>query len=383
MAASEALGIKGIHNFHFLVSDPARSFDFYTRGFGWTKKAFSDAEMVQRTGQESNVYAAGDIDVVVSTPQNETCRAARYLRRHPAGVGSISFEVEDIEQTYRFLVAREATPIHGIVDTVDPKQGRFRQFSITTAIGDVAFRFVEKKDWEGFAPGFSALAPAPTPPDNGFHFQQVDHITCNALTMAPVKLWLEHVLGMEQCWDIEFHTEDIQENAATGTGLRSVVMWDPRSGIKFPINEPLQPFFKEGQINKFVEDNWGAGVQHIALQVDDICEAVRTLRARNIEFLATPGVYYDVAPERLSTQGVDIDRIHHDLNELRALGILIDGSPVDNYLVQIFLKDAMTLYGDDSAGPFFFELIERRGDEGFGGGNFRALFEAIERDQQR
>ena len=104
MAASEELGIKGIHNFHFFVEKPERSFDFYTRGFGWNEVAKSSAEMEERSGQQSKVYAAGDIDVLVSTPQNDSCRAARYLRRHPAGVGSISFEVEDIDRAYKFLV---------------------------------------------------------------------------------------------------------------------------------------------------------------------------------------------------------------------------------------------------------------------------------------
>ena len=116
--------------------------------------------------------------------------------------------------------------------------------------------------------------------------------------------------------------------------------------------------------------------------VDDVCEAVKTLRSRNIEFLNTPGVYYDAAPSRLESQGVSVENIDHSMQQLKELGILIDGSPVDNYLVQIFLKDAMTLYNEPKAGPFFFELIERCGDNGFGGGNFRALFEAIERDQQ-
>ena len=189
------------------------------------------------------------------------------------------FEVEDIDRAYKFLAERDATPIHQVEEVRDDQGGRFQHFSITTALGDVSFRFIQKTDWEGFAPGFEGLNGVSRGDTNDFSFSHIDHITCNAQTMAPMKLWLEHVLGMEQCWDIEFHTEDINKDATTGTGLRSVVMWDPRSGIKFPINEPLQPFFKEGQINKFVEDNWGAGVQHIALLVDDVCEAVKTLRS--------------------------------------------------------------------------------------------------------
>ncbi len=387
MAASEQLGILGVHSFHYFVHDAERSRVFYEDRFGWHASHRSSAAVTQRTGQTSTVYEAGDVRVAVSTAAAHDGsldpRAQRWLRRHPDGIGTVSYLVADIDQAWRFLTGRDATPIHGVQETRvgnGSQQGRFRHFSITTALGDVTFRFIQIDDWDGFAPGYEPL-PAPTGVVNPMGFTKVDHITCNAQTMAGFKLWLEHVMGMEQCWDIEFHTDDVKQDAEVGTGLRSAVMWDPRSELKFPINEPLQPFFKEGQINKFIEDNHGAGIQHVALEVTDIMKAVQTLRTRGIDFLHTPGNYYDSAPSRLLENGVHTDRIAHKIDDLRGLGILIDGSPVDNYLVQIFLKDAMTTYSDDHAGPFFYELIERRGDQGFGGGNFRALFEAIEREQ--
>jgi 4-hydroxyphenylpyruvate dioxygenase len=381
MAASEELGILGVDSWHYFVRNPERSRTFYERGLGWREVARASDSLVEATGQRSRVYQSGEVRVVVSTPENDKCRAARYLRRHPAGVGSVTFAVEDIERTWRFLAERGGTPIHEIAETRD-RDGRFRHFSITTAIGDVAFRFVERTDYAGFAPGFEAIeAPASYAPP-AFGFKKVDHITNNAPTMAPVKLWFEHVLGFEQCWEIEFHTNDGNQRAKkSGTGLKSVVMWDPRSGLKFPINEPLQPFFKEGQINSFVEDNAGAGVQHIALEVEDCVGAVKTLRDQKVGFLRTPGSYYDAAPARLATKGVDAAKLAHRLDELRDLGILIDGRPENLYLIQIFLQDAATLYAEPGAGPFFYELIQRCGDPGFGEGNFRALFEAIERDQ--
>ncbi|MEZ4464904.1 MAG: VOC family protein [bacterium] len=157
----------------------------------------------------------------------------------------------------------------------------------------MAFRFCDRRDTDVFAPGFERL---PTTPANALGFGAVDHITSNAQTMASVGLWFEHVLGMERYWGIEFHTEDVKQGGETGTGLRSIVYWDPRSQLKFPINEPLSPFFKEGQINRFIEDNAGAGVQHIALQVADVVQSVQTLRERGISFLETPGSYYDQAP---------------------------------------------------------------------------------------
>lgn len=382
MAASEELGIIGVDSFHYFVRNPERSRVFYEHGFGWRPLVRAGAKLVADTGQASTVYQSGDVRVVVSTPESDSCRAARYLKRHPAGIGSVTFSVEDLDRTWNFLANRGATPVHPIVETREDG-GRFRHFSITTAIGDVAFRFLQRTDYSGFAPGFESveLDPAQRAPTLGF--KKVDHITNNAPTMAPVKLWFEHVLGLEQCWEIEFHTNDLNPTGAnsSGTGLKSVVMWDPRSGMKFPINEPLQPFFKEGQINTFVEDNAGAGIQHIALEVEDCAGAVKSLREHDVAFLQTPGSYYDAAPARLAKKSVDVTKLAHKMDQLRELGILIDGQPENRYLIQIFLQDAATFYSEPEAGPFFYELIQRCGDPGFGEGNFRALFEAIERDK--
>jgi len=154
----------------------------------------------------------------------------------------------------------------------------------------------------------------------------------------------------------------------------------PGSGIKFAKNEPFRPHFKESQINIFAEDNRGDGVQHSALAVGDIVAAVRGLRQRGVEFMPTPGSYFDMLPERLRTTG--IGALDEDLETLRELEILVDGSRPHEYLLQIFLKEAAGLHHDPEAGPFFFEIIQRKGDQGFGAGNFRALFEAIEREQQ-
>ena len=381
MAASEELGIIGVDSVHYFVHKPDRSHRFYTELFGWQPVAISGEEMTARSGQQCTVYQGGDIRVAVSNPLNDTCRAARYLRRHPAGIGSMTFLVEDIDKTWNFLLKRDGTPLHSIRESRE-NGGRYRHFSITTAIGDVTFRFAQKDDFEGFAPGFTLPPETEAPTVAPLEFEAVDHVTNNAPTMAPIRLWMEHVLGMEKCWDIEFHTEDISENGETGTGLRSVVMWDPRSQLKFPINEPLYPFFKEGQINVFVEENMGAGIQHIALNVKDAVETVKTLRSRGVDFFETPESYYDLAPQRLKEAGVDVNQIGHSLDELKPEGILIDGSPENNYLIQIFLKDAAASYQEREAGPFFYELLQRCGDKGFGGGNFRALFEAIERDQK-
>jgi 4-hydroxyphenylpyruvate dioxygenase len=157
-------------------------------------------------------------------------------------------------------------------------------------------------------------------------------------------------------------------------------MRDAGSGLTFACNEPWRPSFESSQIALFTEDHRGDGVQHAALSVADIVGAVRAMRARGVEFMPTPGAYYDALGERLRSSG--IGRVEEAPEALRELGILVDGAGPGAYLLQIFLREAAGLYGEPAAGPFFYEIIQRKGDQGFGAGNFRALFESIEREQQ-
>ncbi|MEM7674979.1 MAG: VOC family protein, partial [Myxococcota bacterium] len=202
----------------------------------------------------------------------------------------------------------------------------------------------------------------------------------NFNTMTPALLWMEHVMGFRHYWDVEFHTTDVAQAAKIGSGLRSVVMYDDASGVKFANNEPWRPYFESSQIYIFDTDHGGNGIQHLALTVPDIISTVRSLRAGGVEFMPTPGTYYDMLPQRIKDLG--IGQIDEDIETLRELEILVDGEGDKSYLLQIFLKDSAGLYGDPKAGPFFYEIIQRKGDEGFGAGNFRALFESIERQQQ-
>ncbi len=157
-------------------------------------------------------------------------------------------------------------------------------------------------------------------------------------------------------------------------------MWDRESGIKFANNEPSRPFFRSSQINVFSEENRGPGIQHVALQSDDILHAVRALRDSGVPFMPTPGAYYDVLPERILAMG--LERLDESLDELRELEVLVDGDGRGRYMLQIFLKEGSDQHSDPEAGPFFLEVIQRKGDQGFGAGNFRALFESIEREQR-
>jgi hypothetical protein len=173
----------------------------------------------------------------------------------------------------------------------------------------------------------------------------------------------------------------VKKDEARGSGLKSTVMWDPYSGVKFANNEPWRPFFKASQINIFNEEHKGDGIQHVALTVRDILSAVRAMRERGVAFMPTPGTYYDAAARAHREARHREDRRGH--RALRELQILVDGDKKSSYLLQIFLKEASGLYQSKDAGPFFYEIIQRKGDKGFGAGNFRALFESIERAAAR
>jgi 4-hydroxyphenylpyruvate dioxygenase len=276
------------------------------------------------------------------------------------------------------LETRGGTPI-GDIERVSDASGTLATFSITTPFGDTTFRFVERRGYAGMFPGME-LYSSPSPADPEVGLLGIDHITSNFQTMAPALLWLEHVLGMEPLWEVEFHTRDVAKyEVREGSGLRSKVMWDPATGIKFANNEPYRPAFKRSQINQFNEEHRGDGVQHAALSTSDILKTVRVLRDRGVEFMPTPHTYYERLPERLAELGVG--SIDEKIDTLEELQILVDGNGPKSYLLQIFLKDSAGLYSQPDAGPFFFELIQRKGDQGFGAGNFRALFESIEREQ--
>jgi 4-hydroxyphenylpyruvate dioxygenase len=372
------IGIVEYDSFHFAVENIERSRDFYVGKLDFREVARAGAELTKSSGQESHVFAAGDVRVCVSTPLRQECKAGRYLRKHPAGVMSLSFRVEDLEHAWKYLDERGATFLAEPVEHRDASGGRWRAFEIATPLGDVAFRFVERSDYRAFAPGFEEVPDAGAP-TNRYGFRALDHATSNLLTMKPLLLWYREVLGFEEFWNIQFHTKDVTGRDAEGTGLKSIVMWDPGSGVKFATNEPLRPNFRASQISKFVGDNMGPGIQHIAFEVPDILATVGDLERRGVQFLTTHPAYYRAMPERLKQ--LRISNVKESLFEIEKHQILVDGAD-DKYMLQIFLREAAGTYDDDRAGPFFYEIIQRAGDPGFGYGNFRALFESIEQAQK-
>ncbi len=380
MAQNESLGLLGIESAHWYVRDLERSRRFYTQGMDFKEIGGSDPDLTARGKQQSLVFQAGDIVLVVSQPRGEGGRAARWLAKHPDGVGTLTFAVKDVEKTSRLLERRGATLIDDVQTIRDSRGGKLSWFSITTPFGDTTFRFAQRDGYRPLFPGM-IFHEKPTGGQNRFGFNVVDHVTSNFRTLMPAIMWMEQVLGLERFWKIEFHTDDAADKLDKGSGLRSTVMWDPESGVKFANNEPARPNFRASQINVFVEDNRGEGIQHLALGVDAIIPAVEgMLKTKGVQFMETPDSYYDQLGKRLEVFG--IKRIDENPDDLRRLRILIDGNKEHSYLLQIFMKDAASLYGDRDAGPFFYEVIQRKGDKGFGAGNFRSLFESIEREQK-
>jgi 4-hydroxyphenylpyruvate dioxygenase len=377
MARSAELGIRRLMDVIFHVHDIDRSTAFYTSKLDFALTGRSTQAIEQATGETTRVFEAGEISVTVSAPLRPDSDTGRYLKRHPDGIRTLVFEVEDVAKTFAVLESRGATMCDDLRWSEQAGGGKRGFFDITTPFGEGRFRFVEARGWTGVGPGLEATGNVPT---NRYNFGRYDHITSNFLTLKPMVLWCKEVMGLEEYWDIEFHTDDKADSSDHGSGLKSVVLWDPHSGVKFANNEPKRPHFEASQIYGFVMDNHGAGFQHAALTTPDIITSVRGLREAGVSFMPTPGSYYDLLPGRMEALGVG--RIEEDVEILRNLQILVDGKGPGSYLLQIFLQEAAGLYGDQKAGPFFFEIIQRKGDKGFGGGNFRALFESIELEQK-
>lgn len=368
----ESLGLWGWDSFEFIVHDLERSQRFYTESMGLPLQARSTAQHQSESGEETRIFGRAGIKIACIAPTANGSRADRWLKRHPDGIAVMNLRVKNLEHTYQVLQSRPTTFTTGIVQVHDEQGQPYRYFEITTPLGDVRLRFVERS-LDTWLPGMTPVADKPTFEQP---FQSIDHVTSNMLTLEPWISWLKEVMGFEEYWNVKFHTSD--SKADGGSGLASTVMWDPESKIKLANNEPAAPNFERSQVYTFVEDNHGAGVQHIAFHVPQIEDSVDTLRRRGVNFLGVPNSYYEMLPVRLQQQHVT--NFTENIERLKELGVLVDGDD-DKYLLQIFMQEAGMLYDEQQAGPFFYELIQRKGATLFGEGNFRALFEAIEREQ--
>lgn len=391
------LGIQGVDHVDFVVHDLERSRTFYEGKMDFALAARSGTQYEEATGERSLVFDAAKVRVQVTAPTRKDSAAGRFLKNHPDGVRTVTFRVSDLDHAWKTLESRGAN----FIEEPAGKPGH-RSFAIASPLGDVQYVFLEKgKAGEAAGPG--GVDPRLTPVvrtgketagGNRHRFTHFDHITSNTLDMRNLSAWYRDVLGFEHFWDIRFHTRDAKPDpdvgaaggsrtaglqAGTGgSGLNSIVMWDPSSNVKFATNEPLRPNFYNSQIAKFCDDNKGPGVQHIAFATGHIMDVIPQMRTAGLKFLETPDAYYAMLPKRLAERGVE--NLKEEIEELRKRRILVDGRD-NRYLLQIFMQEGALLYNEAAAGPFFYEVIQRYGDQGFGEGNFRALFESIERQQ--
>ncbi|XYI03936.1 4-hydroxyphenylpyruvate dioxygenase family protein [Sorangium sp. So ce1128] len=375
----ESIGIKQIAGLQRYVHDLSHERWLLCELLGFEQIASSSPALEAQTGQRSEIFRAGSCTLICSEPLSRQSVAGRFLQLHPEGVGAILLDVQDVEHAFSLVEARGGTPI-GAIERDGSVKGGLAAFPMATPLNDVRLYLVERHGHPVPLPGFipHEARPATT---NRRGLLSFDHITSNFQTMAPAAMWLERVLGLQPFWSIQFHTGQGRLSAHKGSGLRSVVLWDERSGVKFALNEPTPPNFEGSQIYRFCEDHRGNGVQHAALEVEDIVRTVVELRERGVRFVETPPAYYDRLPERLAEMGMS--SIIEDVDTLRQLGILIDGEGPGRYLLQIFMDPVQGGEAGPGRSPFFFELIQRKGDRRFGEGNFRALFEGIESKESR
>ncbi len=374
MDTPSALGIKKVYSLEFVVDFFDRSSNFYREKMGFSETHRSTPEWEEKFKSKAIYFSAHNTKIMLSSPLSTHSYTAQYLKILCPGIRNVTFQVKNLDKTIEHLKSHYGTFIHDVKEN-SSKNSRHRFISIATPIGFVEFTFLEIEGDEKEIPMFEFTNPdGDTSP-----FKTLDHMTLNARTIYPIYNFFEQVMDLKKYWSVEFHTPD-SKSGQKGTGLSSQVMYDPGSNVKFASNEPLYPHFNSSQIQTFVEKNHGAGIQHLAWGVQNIVDVVENLKRSGIEFLETPDTYYDLLPERLEQQNVG--PLKEDISDLKKQRILVDGKD-GKYLLQIFFKDASVLYQEEKAGPFFYEIVQRHGFQGFGEGNFRALFEAIELQESK
>jgi 4-hydroxyphenylpyruvate dioxygenase len=357
---NDEMPLLGIDHIELFVGNAVQAAHFFTHALGFRETAFAGLETGMRD-RSSRLVEQGRIRFLLTAPLHGGSEISRHIADHGDGVKVVALSVPDAEEAYRVAVRRGARGLHEPYTQSD--EGGTARLATIATYGETLHTFVERDDYEGpFLPGFEPVEVEGEP--EGL-FAEIDHVVGN-VELGRMEEWVgyyERVFGFTEM--IRFTDEDISTEYSA---LMSKVMADGSGRIKFPINEPAEGK-RKSQIEEYLEFYGGAGVQHIALSTTDVVATVRALRARGVRFLTTPGSYYEELPER-------IGEIDEDLADLRELGILADRDD-EGYLLQIFTKPL----GDRPT--LFLEVIERHGARGFGEGNFKALFEAIEREQER
>jgi len=359
-AVDDPLAIHSIDYVEFWVGNAYQAAHFYRSLFGFDIVAMAGPETGVRD-RTSYVLRQGTITLVVTAPLGTEGPIAEHVALHGDGVRNIALRVGDVDRAYAEAVRRGGTSVSA-PETLESPKGRVRRATIAT-YGDTVHSFVARDRFHGsFLPGYRRVEGAH---GDATGLRAIDHVVGNVELghMAEWVAYYRDVLGFTQL----AHFSDDQISTKY-TALMSKVMQDRSSRVKFPINEPA-PGKAKSQIQEYLDYYHGPGVQHIALRTNHIVATVRSLHARGVHFVKVPRGYYDELPRRIGT-------IDEDLTAIRELGILVDRDE-HGYLLQTFtetMQDRPTL---------FLEIIQRRGARGFGAGNFKALFEAIEREQAR
>jgi len=364
-----AFPIQAIDHIEFWVGNARQSAYYFTNAWGFCPSAYAGLETGVRD-HASHLVVQGDIRFVFSGALQPDSPIAGHVARHGDGVKDVAFRVPDAEEAYRLAVERGARGIKEPTVSED-EHGKVVRAAIGT-YGETIHSFIQRSEYSGpFLPGFRATGGVAGPDGaggpgarSGVGIKAVDHVVGN-VELGKMNTWAAYyadIMGFTNL--VHFRDDQISTDY---TALMSKVMWDGVGRVKLPINEPA-PGKKKSQIDEYLDFYRGPGVQHMALLSDDILSTVQRLRGGGVEFLPVPDAYYEEVRERFS------DLRDVDVAALQSQRILADRDE-EGYLLQIFTKPVV------DRPTIFFEIIERHGSRGFGLGNFKALFEAIEREQ--
>lgn len=351
--------ILGTDYVEFYVSNAKQAAHYYKSAFGFRSLAYRGLETGARD-RESYVVTQNKIRLVFTSPLQSGTEIGRHIDRHGDGVKVCALLVEDAAEAHRTAVSMGAESL--FAPRVEQDDHGSVMTSAIKIYGDTVHVFVERSNYQGvFLPGYRPWTPKYEPGSTGL--QYIDHMVAN-VELGKMNEWVHFyrdVMGFKQI--VSFDDKDISTKY---TALMSKVMSNGNGRIKFPINEPAEGL-KKSQIEEYLEFYEGPGIQHIAMITHDIISTVRALNDRGVEFLHVPETYYDDLESR-------VGRIDENIDSLRKLGILVDRDE-EGYLLQIFTRTI------NPRPTMFFEIIQRKGATSFGKGNFKALFEALEREQ--
>jgi 4-hydroxyphenylpyruvate dioxygenase len=359
--AADFLPLNGTDYIELYVGNAKQSAHYYKTAFGFQSLAYAGLETGVKD-RASYVLQQDKIRLVLTTPLNSSSPINEHLRKHGDGVKVIALWVDDATKSFKETVARGAKPF--MEPTKEEDENGYVIRSGIYTYGETVHVFVERKNYNGlFLPGYKAWKSTYNPEPVGLKY--IDHMVGN-VNWGEMNNWVEwyqKVMGFINL--LSFDDKDISTEYSA---LMSKVMTNGNGRIKFPINEPAEGK-KKSQIEEYIQFYEGQGVQHIAVATDDIIDTVNKLMARGVEFLQVPQSYYAEARTR-------IGKIDEKIEDLAKLGILVDRDD-EGYLLQLFSKPV------EDRPTMFFEIIQRKGANSFGKGNFKALFEAIEREQER